>query len=184
MISLSGILACLTLMVQESPRPAAAGFAARFNYFDRVGDGQLLDRVIAPPEDWMKSAADYSKTQRGQTMVVVFDGQIVFERYDNGGARDKVQMLASGSKSFVGVAAAAAMQDKVIRLDDPVCESITEWKADPKKANITYRQLLTLTSGLTPGERGNAMKAPAWQEIAGKPMAENPASDSTTGPIT
>ena len=62
----------------------------------------------------------------------------------------------------------------MIRLDDPVCESITEWKADPKKTTITYRQLLTLTSGLTPGERGNAIKAPAWKEIAGKPMRGKP----------
>jgi CubicO group peptidase (beta-lactamase class C family) len=98
----------------------------------------------APAEEWMTTAADYSTSQRGQTMVVMVDGQIVFERCDNGGAVDKVQMLASGSKSFVGVAAAAAVQDQLIKLDDPVGESITEWKADPQKAGITYRQLLTL----------------------------------------
>ncbi len=68
-------------------------------------------------------------------------------------------MLASGSKSFVGLAAVAAVQDGLITLDDPASESLVEWKSDAKKSTITYRQLLTMTSGLTPGERGAAVRA-------------------------
>lgn len=132
------------------------------------------DPVTAPPEAALKAAADYSMSNRGQTVVVLFDGKVVFERYDNGGAADKVQMLASGSKSFVGIIAAAALQDGIIKLDDLVSESIADWKADPKKAKITYRQLLTLTSGLTPGERGTAVKAPSWKDIADKPVTGEP----------
>ena len=128
----------------------------------------------APAAARMKAAADYSKSERGLAVVVLYDGKRVFEQYDNGGAADRPQMLASGSKSFVGLAAVAAAQDQVLNLDDPASESITEWKDDPKKAKITYRQLLTLTSGLTPGERGNAVKAPAWKDIAGKPMSGKP----------
>ena len=137
----------------------------------------------APPETAMKAAADYSKSQKGQTCVVMFDGKVVFERYDDGGAADKVQMLASGSKSFVGLAAVAAVEDKVLNLDDLVCESITEWKDDSKKAKITYRQLLTLTSGLTAGERGKAVKAPAWKDIAAKPMTGKPGEQFEYGAI-
>jgi CubicO group peptidase (beta-lactamase class C family) len=129
---------------------------------------------LAPSEKAMTAAAEYSMAQKGQTCVVMFDGKVVFERYEDGGAADKVQMLASGSKSFVGLAAVAAAQDKVLKLDNPACEAITEWKSDPDKARITYRQLLTLTSGLTPGERGTAVRAPAWKEIAGKPMSGRP----------
>ena len=129
---------------------------------------------IPPSEAAMKAAADYSKAHQGQTCLVMFDGKVVLERYDNGGAADRVQMLASGSKSFVGVAAIAAVQDKIIRLDDPACEAITEWKEDSTKSKITYRQLLTLTSGLTPGERGNAVKAPSWKDIAAKPLTGKP----------
>ena len=132
------------------------------------------DRVAAPPDASLISAANYSKAQGGRTIVVVFDGEIIFERYDNGGHAGTVQMLASGSKSFVGLAAAAAVQDGVLKLDDAASESIAEWKDDPEKATITYRQLLTLTSGLTAGERGAAVKAPAWEVIAGKPMTGKP----------
>ena len=122
----------------------------------------------------MKAAADYSKGEKGQTCVVMFDGKIAFERYDNGGGADKVQMLASGSKSFVGLAAVAAVGDNLLKWDDLASGGIPEWKDDPKKAKITYRQLLTLTSGLMAGERGSAIKAPAWKDIAGKPMMGQP----------
>lgn len=110
----------------------------------------------------------------GQALVVMRDGEVLFEAYGNGGAPDKPQMLASGSKSFVGVAAVAAVEDGLIRLDDLACEALTEWKDDPKKSKITYRQLLTLTSGLTAGERGAAVAGPGWGQIVAKPMAGEP----------
>jgi hypothetical protein len=36
----------------------------------------------------------------------MFDGKVIAEEYAAGGGPDRLQMLASGSKSFVGVAAA------------------------------------------------------------------------------
>ncbi len=122
----------------------------------------------------MKAAADYSKSQGGQTMLVRFDGKAVFEQYDNGGAIDQPQGLASGCKSFVGVAAIAAVQDGLIQLDNPASEGIAEWKDDQAKAAVTYRQLLSMTSGLTKSVTGKGATAPAWKEQAGKPMATKP----------
>ncbi len=128
----------------------------------------------ALPESDMIAAADYSKSYRGQTMIVLEDGNLAFERYDNGGAADNLQMLASGSKSFVGLAAVAAVQDGFIELDGKVVDSIREWRNDPTKSQITYRQLLTLTSGLLASERGLSVRAPSWQELASKPMTARP----------
>src|SRR5918992_16303 len=71
----------------------------------------------APAVEAMKAAADYSKSHTGHTMVVMFDGKVVFEQYDNGGAIDKPHYLASGAKGFVGAAAVAAVQDGLIKLD-------------------------------------------------------------------
>jgi CubicO group peptidase (beta-lactamase class C family) len=132
----------------------------------------ISDAIATPPAANMTAAADYSKSHGGQTMLVLFDGDVAFERYDNGGASDRMQMLASGSKSFVGVAAVAAVQDGLIKLDDRVSEAIPQWKADAQKSQITYRQLLTLTSGLSPSE--HPVKAPAWHEIIQKPMLADP----------
>jgi CubicO group peptidase (beta-lactamase class C family) len=128
----------------------------------------------APTEANSAAAADYSKQYRGQATVVLFDGKTVFERYDNGGSATRFQMLASGSKSFLGVIAMVAVQEGLIGLDDPVAKHLRDWQDSPTKAQITYRQLLTLTSGLTPGERGSATTAPAWKEIAAKPMRSKP----------
>jgi CubicO group peptidase (beta-lactamase class C family) len=36
----------------------------------------------------------------------------------------------------------------LFKLDDPVANTITEWKPDPRKSQITIRQLLNLTSGI------------------------------------
>ena len=124
-----------------------------------------------PPTRGCKSAADYSEAHGGQTMVVLFDGKLVCERYANGGAADQLQGLVSGVKSFVGVAAAAAVQDGFLRLDDPASEGIPEWKEDPAKAKVTYRQLLTMTSGLMHSGAGREAKSPSWKEMASKPMA-------------
>lgn len=138
---------------------------------------------INPPADSaMAAAANYSKAKRGRSVVVMFDGKVLFEQYDNGGAVDQPQMLASGSKSFVGLAAIAAVQDKLLNLDDSASEAITEWKGDPKKATITYRQLLTLTSGLTASERGVVMKAPSWKDTAERPMTGTPGGQFNYGP--
>lgn len=82
----------------------------------------------------LEAARRYSESAGGQAMVVMRDGKIVFEGYGNGGGRDRRQTLASGTKSFTGVLAAAAAEDGLIRLDDKACESLTEWRSDPLKS--------------------------------------------------
>ena len=130
--------------------------------------------LSAPDNKCLEAAAKYSMSAGGQTMVVMYDGNIVFESYENGGNPERLQMLASGSKSFIGIAAAAAVEDGLIKLDDKVSDAIEEWKQDSLKTQITYRQLLNLTSGLTPGERGTAVRSPSWKDIAAKPMTGKP----------
>jgi CubicO group peptidase (beta-lactamase class C family) len=129
---------------------------------------------VIPNAEHLKATEDYNFATGGQSLLVIQNGKILAEKYDNGGAASRRQMLASGSKSFVGIAAVAAVQDGIIKLDDYVCEAIPEWRRDQLKSRITYRQLLSLTSGLTPSERGRAVRAPAWEEIAAKPMVSAP----------
>ncbi len=137
--------------------------------------------VEAPATEAIVAAADYSERNRGQSMVVMFDGRVIFERYANGGQADRLQMLASGSKSFVGIVAAAAVEDGLFQLDDPVSERLPQWKDDPKKRLITYRQLLTLTSGLNAGGVGFGRKHPGWEELADGPMTGEPGQQFAYG---
>ena len=128
--------------------------------------------AAAPALAGLEAAADYSASHRGQATLVMYDGAILFERYDNGGGVGRRQMLASGSKSFVGVLAAAAVQDGLFDLDDPACDAIAEWRSEPLKSRIAYRHLLTLTSGLTPSVRG--FRQPGWAAAAALPMTGEP----------
>ncbi len=98
------------------------------------------------------AAADYSAGLGGRAVLVMVDGNVVFERYDNGWSETRPHPLASGTKSFTGVTAVCAMQDGLITLDEKVCDTITEWKSDPQKSKITVRELLTLSSGLDPSD--------------------------------
>ena len=139
-----------------------------------VVNASLANPEGAPSAGSLERAAKYSMSHNGQTFIAMFDGKIIAEEYGPGGSPDRVQMLASGSKSFVGVVAAAAVEDGIIKLDDPVSKSLIEWRDHPQKSRITYRQLLSLTSGLKASDRSFVRNQPAWKETAAGPMTGKP----------
>src|SRR5947199_6469648 len=98
-------------------------------------------------------AAKYSESKRGVAMLVLQNGRTIFEHYANGGSARGRWPIFSGTKSFWGVAALAAARDGLFKLDDPVSETITEWKSDPRKSQITIRQLLSQTDGIEGASR-------------------------------
>src|SRR6266545_2528558 len=71
-------------------------------------------------------AAKYSESKRGVSMLVIQNGRTVFEHYANGGSSRGRWPIFSGTKSFWGIAAIAAMRDGLFKLDDPVSDTITE----------------------------------------------------------
>ena len=93
-------------------------------------------------------AAKYSESKRGASMLVMQNGRTVFEHYANGGSAGGRWPIFSGTKSFWGIAALAAVHDGLFKLDDLVSETITEWKSDPRKSRVTIRQLLNQTDGI------------------------------------
>jgi CubicO group peptidase (beta-lactamase class C family) len=98
-------------------------------------------------------AAKYSESRLGSGMLVMQNGRTVFEQYANGGSANKRWPIFSGTKSFWGIAALAAVREGLFRLDDPVSDTITEWKSDPRKSQITIRQLLSQTDGIEGASR-------------------------------
>ena len=101
-----------------------------------------------------RAASEYSADHNGFSTLVMIEGQIVFEQYDQGWDPAKANRLASGTKSFSGVLLAVAVKDGLLTLDDPVSETIEEWQGREGLESITIRQLLSLTSGMNPGEVG------------------------------
>ena len=98
-------------------------------------------------------AAAYSESRRGVSLLVIQNGRTIFEHYANGGSAHTRWPIFSGTKTFWGVAALAAVHDGLFKLDDFVSDTITEWKSDPRKALITVRELLSQTDGIEAASR-------------------------------
>jgi CubicO group peptidase (beta-lactamase class C family) len=97
-----------------------------------------------------QAASAYSAARRGYSFLVMQGDQVLYESYANGDSADRIASIYSGTKGFWCVAAAAAVQDGILDFDEPVRDTITEWRSDPKKADIRLRDLLNFTAGIEP----------------------------------
>lgn len=130
------------------------------------------------PQGWRR-AAEYSAAHRGVSVLVQVRGKVVFEDYPDG--RDEAHELASGTKSFSGAMAVALVQDgKLSSLDEKVSDTITEWQKDPRKARVTVRQLLSLTSGLDGGTVG---RVPSYRDAIDGDLNATPGFDYGPAPF-
>ncbi len=133
-----------------------------------------------PTGDWraddgsLERARAYHAEHGGLSMLVMHRGEVVLEAYDNGGDAGTPQWLASGTKSFVGVLAAAAVEDGLIEWDQPAADILDEWRDDPAKKNITLRQLLNLTSGLRANPPGGALIGHSLADALEAPVVSRP----------
>jgi CubicO group peptidase (beta-lactamase class C family) len=104
-------------------------------------------QALAGTED----AAQYSAGRGERALLVWQDGRLQMERYRAGGSRGKTENVYSITKSLCALGTFAAISRNVVRLDEPVSLTLTEWRNDPRKRLITVRDLLNQTSGLSAG---------------------------------
>lgn len=104
--------------------------------------GAELDRT------GLQAAANYSASRRGASLLVIQHGKSIFSDYQNGSSAGEPHKIYSGTKSFWVLAALAAEEDGILKLDEAVAATIPEWRKEPGKAEVVIRDLLTLTSGL------------------------------------
>ncbi|MBN8709023.1 MAG: serine hydrolase [Verrucomicrobia bacterium] len=94
------------------------------------------------------SAAAYSARHGEISLLVWKDGRTMLSR---GKATVQPPNVYSITKSLCAMGAMAAVTKGWLKLDERASDAITEWKGDPRKREITVRQLLDQTSGLNPG---------------------------------
>ncbi|MBA3608320.1 MAG: serine hydrolase [Chthoniobacterales bacterium] len=99
----------------------------------------------------VRKAAKYSADHRGTSFLALQNGKTLLEEYPGKATADDRQRIYSGTKAFWNLAALAAAEDGLLDLDAPVADTITAWQKDPRKAQVTLRQLLDFSSGLAPG---------------------------------
>jgi len=126
-------------------------------------------------------AAECSRENRGVSMLVMKGDKVVFEDAALEFVKEMPWMLASGTKSFVGVMCAAAIDDKLVSgYDEKVADTITEWKGDPRKSKVTIRQLLSLTSGI---DAGQIAVVPTYADSIASPATYEPGTHFEYGPV-
>ena len=132
----------------------------------------------APDAASCKAAIRYSDAHRGVAVLVLDHGKPMCEAY-HGGDAQTAHELWSGTKSFVGLMAAAAAQDGLLRIDEPASDTLPEWKADPAKANATIRQILSMAAGQPSGVIG---KPPSYADAVRIPLNAAPGTRFQYGP--
>jgi CubicO group peptidase (beta-lactamase class C family) len=96
-----------------------------------------------------EAAKTYNAQTGGVSLLVWVDGQVVCEDYRTGSGPAVAHELWSCTKSFSGAMAAAALEDGLIASwDEKLAGTIPEWQGDPRKSQVTLRQLLSLRSGI------------------------------------
>jgi CubicO group peptidase (beta-lactamase class C family) len=93
----------------------------------------------------VRAAAEYSARHRGFSLLAIQDGRTLLEQNAKTPHR-----IYSGTKAFWDLAALAAAEDGLLDLDERVVGTITSWRSDPRKVQVTIRQLLDFDSGLEP----------------------------------
>ena len=104
-----------------------------------------LDAAISVEPAAVKAAAEYSKQHRGFSFLAIQNGRTLLEE-----DAKMPHRIYSGTKAFWNLAALAAAQDGLVDLDDRVADTIKAWRSDPRKSEVTIRQLLNFDAGLEP----------------------------------
>ena len=76
----------------------------------------------------IRAAAEYSSAHEGRSVLVIERGQTRFEEYPNGGSARAAFKIYSGTKAFWNLAALAAAEDGLLRLDEQVSDTLPEWR--------------------------------------------------------
>jgi len=134
--------------------------------------------ALAQTPDFAAAAA-YSAERRGVSFLVMHRGAVIFEDYPNEGGVERGWELASGTKSFTGVMAAAAVQDGLISSwDERAADTLSEWRNDERR-RITLRHILSLTSGIEGGPIG---RPPSYADAIALPAGAAPGERFAYGP--
>jgi CubicO group peptidase (beta-lactamase class C family) len=147
--TVAGLLAGLLAVLLAAPVPAAApAFSAQAASHRPEPVAARVDRFLrAQLKDSAIPGAAVALTHGDQVLMVRGYG------HDSTGAAvtgDSLFRIASLSKSFTALAVMQLVDAGLLHLDDPVREHLPEFEmADPRTDQVTVRELLDHTSGIT-----------------------------------
>lgn len=99
----------------------------------------------------LEDAAAYAESEESHCLLVVKDGELIFERYFGDANADMPMKSWSVAKSHVAAIVGIALgRGELGSLDDSIATYLPELADDPRNA-ITLRHLLTMTAGVYAG---------------------------------
>lgn len=145
-----------------------------------------LSAMISSPalaQGRYEAARAYSVARRGISLLILQGGRVLYEDYHGVGQRMQGWELASGTKSFCGVMAAALVQDGLLSIDEPCADTLAEYRQDRLRAAITVRDLLHLVSGID-GKAGRQFgDVPSYAEAISVPASAPTGTRFSYGPV-
>ena len=128
----------------------------------RANDSTTLSFVDYDQIDRILDAAFADEKAGNRAFLVMVDGKIVAERYGDGFSETTPLLSWSMGKSIMATAIGAAVQDRLINIDDTITPP--EW-SDVQRKKITWRHLLQMQSGLEFDENYRDPKADAMRML-------------------
>jgi CubicO group peptidase (beta-lactamase class C family) len=187
-------------LVRATPRPLGPdGRAAPYEYKPppAIGDGLAVDDVSAAGLDRTVATGVVNRVADGtypgvHSLLVYRGGRLVMEEYFYGYDRDRVHQMRSASKSIVSALVGIAIDRGALTGDGEIVVKRLPYEsyanADPRKAQLTLRDLLTMRSGLacndwdgdSPGNESRMYQSQDWVKfVLDLPMAEPPGTHGT-----
>ena len=185
------LLPCLFCVLQ-----ATAQNTYQYKMPKELADGWKVARVqdIDIDSDLITSSMQHLRSVEKlqvHSYLIVKNDRLVFEEYFGGYSADKRHDLRSVTKSIIALLIGIAIDEGLFSLDDPVQKHLRELQnsknPDPRKAEITIRHLLTMSSGLdcndwdqkSKGQEDRIYKKKDWiQALADLPMIHKPGTES------
>lgn len=111
-------------------------------------DGGIDNLEAAREDGTLSDLPTWMKETYTDSLVVIHDGHVVWERYLNGMHADKPHQMMSVTKSFAGLFGLMAAADGAISEDDLVTEIIPELATGGGFDGATFGQVLDMTNSL------------------------------------
>lgn len=97
------------------------------------------------------------------SLLVLKDGQLIYERYGNGHNAEELHSMWSATKTFTALAVGLAQQDGLLSVDSPVIRYLKPEQmpvaVSPQLERLTISHLLSLSSGWAPDTITERMRA-------------------------
>lgn len=121
-----------------------------------------LDIEVQWKDGGALTVAQFIAATHTQAFLVVQDGSVVYERYDEGDDASSRFASFSVAKSFVATLTGAALAQGAIKsLQEPIGHYLNHGEIDPAYAGITIGQLLDMRGGIDVDERyGGSLTSP------------------------